>query len=417
MTRRLWLRAAVWLLILGPFFFATYNFANFVASQRASVPVIMFGWERYVPFLAWTIFPYWSTDLLYALSLFVCRTKEELDLHGKRLIAIQVLSTACFLLFPLRCGFERPAVAGWAGDLFQTLRGFDQPFNQAPSLHVSLAVILWVRYRTHLRGVLGNALAAWLTLAAISAMTTHQHQFIDLPTGLWAGLVAIAALPERRAARPHVRLSLLYLAGTIVCVAGAFLIRGAGWLLLWPGFSLWMVAAAYWTGDPAWLAKGSRLRAAALLPYTLFAWINSRLWTRNEAARNHLADQVWIGRAPSRSDRSGVNSIVNLTAELPFRSDARVPILDLTTPSEEQLDAAVEAIGNLAGQRPTLVCCALGYSRSAIASAAWLIAKGDTHSAEEALARVSRARPQIVVGSESRFRLQQWADRRNGSAY
>src|SRR5262249_15051310 len=151
--------------------------------------------ERHIPFIEWTILPYWSSDLLYALSLVICRTRDELDLHGKRLVAIQVFSIVCFLVFPLRCAFERPPVSGWAGDLFAALLNFDEPFNQAPSLHVGLAAILWMRYRAHTAGRLRILLAIWLVLVAASTLTTYQHHFIDVPTGLWAGLLVIAALP------------------------------------------------------------------------------------------------------------------------------------------------------------------------------------------------------------------------------
>jgi hypothetical protein len=409
---RLWLRALAWLAVLGPLFFISYNFANAAASRRANVPALMFEWERHIPFLAWTILPYWSSDLLYALSLAICRTRDELDLHGKRLVAIQTFSTACFLVFPLRCAFERPAAVGWTGDLFAALMSFDRPYNQAPSLHVSLAAILWTRYRAHTAGPIRSMLAAWLVLVALSTLTTYQHHFIDLPTGLWAGLLVIAALPEGRKSRPHVRLALLFLAAAAVCAAAAFLLRGFGWLLLWPGFSLSMVAAAYWTGDPAWLAKRNGLVSFYMLPYTAAAWINSRLWTRGEPAKNHLADGVWIGRAPSRPDREGMNSLLDLTAELPIRGDVCVPILDLTEPADNQLDAAVQAILKLAGRRPTLVCCALGYSRSGVAAAAWLIAAGHAANAEEALAFVRRARPQVIIGPNLELCLKRWSERR-----
>jgi hypothetical protein len=408
---RLGRRALAWLVFLGPFFFVTYAFANFVASQRAHVPVLMFPWERHIPFLAWTILPYWSSDLLYALSLFVCTTRDELDLHGRRLVAIQVFAIACFLAFPLRCTFERPAISGWAGDLFGALLSFDRPFNQAPSLHVGLAVILWTRYRRHTAGASRMILAAWFVLIAASALTTYQHHFIDLPTGLWAGLLVMAALPERRMAPPQMLLTSGYLAVAIACTAGAFALRGFGWLLLWPGFAASMAAAAYWTGDPVWLAH-----KFFIWPYSLATWINSRAWSRGKEGKNHLSDQVWIGRAPSRRDRAGMGSVVALTAELPIRSDAYVPMLDLIAPTYEQLDAAVRAIDELAGRRPTLVCCALGYSRSAIAVAAWLIAAGYAATAEEAFAQVALARPQVRVGKNLRLRLQQWVDRRNGIA-
>jgi hypothetical protein len=409
MNGRPWLRALIWLAFLGPFFFLTYNFANAAASRRAHVAVVMFPWERHIPFLAWTIVPYWCSDLLYALSLAICRTRDELDLHGKRLVAIQVFSIACFLAFPMRCVFPQPAVSGWEGDAFAALHSFDQPFNQAPSLHVGLAVILWTRFRAHTPHALRIPLAACFLLVAASTLTTYQHQFIDVPTGAWAGVLVMAAIPERRVAEPQIRLTLLYLAGAVACTVAAFALRGFGWLLLWPGFALSMVAAAYWTGNSSWLGNRKGPVALLMLPYTGAAWINSRLWTRGEPARNHLTHAVWIGRAPSAMDRLGMNSVVDLAPELHFRGDAHVAMLDLLPPTEDQLDAAVRAIMELGGQRPTLVCCALGYSRSAIASAAWLIAAGHAANTEDALAQVRLARPQVIIGPRFKRCLEQWA--------
>ena len=109
---RPWGLALLWLAGLAPFFFLSYGFANWVTGLRANVPELAFGWERHIPFLAWTIVPYWSTDLFYAASLFLCTTRAELQTHGKRLIAVQVLSVAGFLLVPLRFGFERPEARG-----------------------------------------------------------------------------------------------------------------------------------------------------------------------------------------------------------------------------------------------------------------------------------------------------------------
>jgi predicted protein tyrosine phosphatase len=153
-----------------------------------------------------------------------------------------------------------------------------------------------------------------------------------------------------------------------------------------------------------------------MLPYTVAAWINSRLWTRGQPSKNHLLDAVWIGRAPSRLDRHGMNSVVVLAPELLVRGDTHVAMLDLTPPTREQLDAAVRAIMHLSGRRPTLVCCALGCSRSAIASAAWLLAAGHAKNTEDAVQQVRRARPQIVVERDLMQRLEEWAGQRNGNA-
>src|SRR5688572_27911833 len=83
---RPWKRSVAWLALLGPLFFATYGFANWVAGQRAEVGVVAFDWERSIPFLAWTIVPYWSIDALYAASLFACTTRVQVDVLGRRLL-------------------------------------------------------------------------------------------------------------------------------------------------------------------------------------------------------------------------------------------------------------------------------------------------------------------------------------------
>ncbi|MFX7052290.1 phosphatase, partial [Acinetobacter baumannii] len=92
-------------------------------------------WERHIPFLPWTILPYWSIDLLYGFSFLCCRTPRETDRHALRLLTTQLIAVACFLAFPLRFAFVRPATDGLFGALFASLAAFDLPFNQAPSLH------------------------------------------------------------------------------------------------------------------------------------------------------------------------------------------------------------------------------------------------------------------------------------------
>lgn len=410
---RPWLRSALWLMFLGPFFFITYNYANGLAARRAGVPTIAFAWESVVPFVPWTILPYWSSDLLYAIALPLSRTRRELDRLGLRLLAIQIFSIACFLAFPLKCTLTRPPISGWTGMLFDSLMTFDQPFNQAPSLHVSLAVILWHHYRKQLHGPRRLAMGAWFLLIALSAWTTYQHHFIDLPTGLWAGILITAAIPEHSFPQARYRkLAALYLTAAIALTVAAFLVQGVAWILCWPAFSLSMVAAAYWTGDTSWLGKHAGTMPAWIWPYTFAAWCNSRLWTRGKAPRNHLGDGVWIGRAPGRGEREDLRSIIDLTAELPLASTINIPILDLTVPSHEQLDEAVEALSRTVDSRPTLLCCALGYSRSAIAGAAWLLATRRAQTAQEAVAQVQAVRAEVRFGESVAPWLQQWADQR-----
>ena len=389
------LRRLAWLCFLGPLFFLSYNFANrLAASHEPGVPSIVFDWERHIPFLAWTILPYWSSDFLYAGAFLTCRSKAEIDRLGIRLVTIQALTIACFSLFPLRLQLHRPPTDGLFGDLFQALESFDLPYNQAPSLHVSLAFILWRQYR-------GPFWGAWFVLVGLSTLTTYQHHFIDLPTGLWAGILVVALLPDKprpESARP--RMAAYYGVASAILTCAAF--RFEWWLLLWPAFALSIVAAAYWTGNVETLGKKGGRTPFWLLPYTLGAWINSRLW---KSRTSEVAGGVWVGRP----DTTGFRSVVDLTGELSIRADRHVPMLDLALPANDQISAAVSAIESLRDRRPTLVCCALGYSRSAAAVAAWLVASGQAESVAHAVEAVRKARPKVVLSPPMLERLAQWA--------
>jgi hypothetical protein len=158
-----------------------------------------FDWERQVPFWPWTIFPYWTINVFYALSLFLARSKHTLDRHALRLVTATL--DRLHLLHRLAAALQLRAAAGrWrAGLLFNALRGFDQPFNQAPSLHIALAVILWDWYRQFIRPLWARlVLHVWAFAICASVLTTWQHHFIDIPTGALLGLVCVWLWPLER---------------------------------------------------------------------------------------------------------------------------------------------------------------------------------------------------------------------------
>lgn len=407
-------RATLLLALLGPFFFASYGFATWWTSRLESVPSVVFAWESRIPLWPWTILPYWSVDLFYAVSFFICATRAELYTHAKRLLAAQVISVGFFLLFPLRFTFERPEVEGFFGGLFAALMQFDKPFNQAPSLHISLLLILWLRYAAHL-GKLGRLLLhGWFALIFLSVLTTWQHHFIDVPTGFLAGAACIALFPEkpgvRQRDRGRFRLAAFYALGAafVALVAGGLAQADWVWLwLCWPAASLALVALIYLRGYPgAFGQEAGRLAwplTVALAPYLAAAFVNSRLWTRQAPRPVEIAPGVWLGRLPTPGEleKSGFRSLVDLSAELPIATGGRayraVPMLDLLAPEPEQLTAAAGAIEKLEEARPTLVFCALGYSRSAATVAAWLLATGRSAGAQEAIAKIAAVK-EIVLG-------------------
>ena len=80
-----WQRGVAWLLFLGPFFFISYGFANNMAARWQVSEAHVYDWERHIPFIPWTIVPYWSIDLLYGLSFLLPATRREMDRHALRL--------------------------------------------------------------------------------------------------------------------------------------------------------------------------------------------------------------------------------------------------------------------------------------------------------------------------------------------
>jgi protein-tyrosine phosphatase len=415
---RPWGRAAFWLAILGPFFFLSYGGANWLAAQRAEVGVIAFAWERSIPFWGWSIVPYWSIDVFYAISLFVCTTRAEVDTHARRLLTAQIAAVACFVLFPLKFSFGRPDADGFAGFMFDALMSFDKPFNQAPSLHIALLIILWPLYARHVPARWRGMLHAWFALILVSVLTTYQHHFIDVPTGAWLGFFCLWLWPDHGlsplahpslAEDPRRRvLALLYLVGAAALTALALWPGGWALWLLWPAASLALVSANYAVLGPDGFQKATdgRMSLAArwlFAPYLAAAWLNSRWWTRHAPDDVAIADDVWLGRFPSASSATRYSAIVDLCAELPSPLPSRaVPLLDLATPDPVRLRSAAALIESARPSGPVLVCCALGYSRSVAALATWLLRTGRAESLDAAVERLRAARPKLVLTDAAR---------------
>lgn len=420
--------AVLWLLLLAPLFFSTYGFATWVTAQRDDVGSMVFDWERHMPFWAWTIVPYWSIDLLYGFSLLLPRSRDELKRHALRLLTAQVIAVSCFLIWPLSFTFSRPELDGVFGWLFAVLAGFDKPFNQAPSLHIALLVVLWVCYARHTQGFWRWLVHGWFALIGVSVLSTYQHHFIDVPTGALAGWLCVWLWPldrpsplfSARATQDPKRrqLALRYGLGAALFAGAAFAWGGAALWLIWPAVALLLVALNYALLGAEGFQKrqdGSLSPATRwlLAPYLAAAWINSRLWTRKHPQPDPVVDNVWLGRLPTPAELkdSPFDAVLDLCAELSLdsrglRAYQSLPVLDLCAPSAEQCLAAAHAIERLRQQGPLLVCCALGYSRSATAIAAWLLHSGRAATVDAAIVQIQRARPQIVLHPAHRQALQ-----------
>jgi protein-tyrosine phosphatase len=413
-----WQQATGWLAVLATFFYVGYGFSNWLASQRSNVPVVVFDWESTVPFIAWTIVPYWTTNLFFALSLYLCRSRAELEVHARRLLTAEVAAVVCFIAFPLRASFTKPHTDGVPGFFFEALGSFDMPFNQAPSLHIALTTVLVAFYVRVLPRWAAAVFLLWSLLVVASVMTTFQHHFIDIPTGLLLGLLCIWTWPWAEGNRlvcwqmtPDAQrrtLAVRYALGSGVLALGAVLLSGAFLWLLWPSVALAAVSAAYLGFGTSLFAKGADGRIdwatrLVLLPYLLGAWLNARLWTRHDEPRIEIADGVWLGRFPSTADCKGMNAVVDTTSEF-SRSRfpgtwASFPMLDLVAPDVAALRAAADRIESVRTPGPVLVCCALGYGRSVATLLVWLVRTRRAPDLQAALRHLKVKRPRFVLSA------------------
>lgn len=195
-----------WLMLTTLAYVVLYGLANWWTSRRSDVGLGVFEWERSIPFVGWTIVPYLSICGFFVLSFFVDTEPRALRLHVARLLLVLVVSVACYAAFPLRFTFERPLTDGAIGWMFDALMACDMPYNRAPSLHIGVLSVLWVRFAPHARGWAGLGLRAWFVMIAVSVLTTYQHHVLDVPAGAALGALAIAltAVLAERAAQQRI---------------------------------------------------------------------------------------------------------------------------------------------------------------------------------------------------------------------
>nr|WP_314441471.1 phosphatase PAP2/dual specificity phosphatase family protein [uncultured Campylobacter sp.] len=502
MKTKLFLSQLAALVVVAAIFYASYGATNALASARANVPEIYFAWERAVPFWAWSIVPYWSLNLLYALGFFLCRDAGELARYVTQLLVAQMIATLFFIAFPLQMSWEKPAVSGFSGFLFSSLAAFDLPFNQAPSLHIILCVVVGAFYLRKARAVwLKAALIAWFALIGLSVLTTYQHHFIDIPTGLATGCFVLLVRPmdgellrfamAREAAR--YKWAALYLGLTFLMLFTAILgakIWGAWMLWLsWASLSFALVACGYtFLGARVFAKNGQGRHAAAakalLLPYLCVARLNALFWLRGRRLSDEILPGLYLGSVKTAGK---FDAVLDCAAEFERPDGAQiyasVPMLDMITPSADELKRGADELERLvkralcggenlqqmaaklgsnfiaeagcahgrdfkfhrqagsrvnllarvgankgkitdAGQNLTganeraaetndkkvLVCCALGYGRSASVLLAWLVIY-EGLGFDEALNLLKSRREKIAVASSLRERIEQIAVR------
>lgn len=180
-------QAVTLLMACAAVFAAGYQLTLRRALRLEDLPGSQGPWDAWVPFWPASIVVYCSINVAYVLAFFVARDGVSLRRLAARLLLVQLACFACFAWWPMR--LQRwPDVGGsvWA-PWFQALATFDGASNLVPSLHVAILGVLWSHWRSVLSARWARAgCDAWALGVALSALTTWQHNLIDVLAG--AGL-------------------------------------------------------------------------------------------------------------------------------------------------------------------------------------------------------------------------------------
>jgi predicted protein tyrosine phosphatase len=414
---------------LSALFLVVYGWCNWFAAHRANVPTLFFEWERAIPFVPLMIAPYMSLDLFFVAAPFLCRSNRQIWTLSKRIIAALVIAGLCFLLFPFRFAFDRPHAAGWLGAIFDWFQGMDRPFNLLPSLHIAFCTILGDFYARRTRGLLRWASNLWFVLIALSAVLTYQHHVMDVVGGFALGAYCLYFFPDSATARQSIvgnlRVAFYYLIGVLLTsvLIGFWWPWGA--FLLWPATAFAIMSAAYFgVGPRVFRKQNGRLPWTtwwALAPVLLVQHLSRLYYRRQCSARDQLTSRVWIGGVLSNREahaaaRAGVTAVLDLTAEFseprPLRqlTYKNIPTLDLTAPSQDELEEILDFIEHESASGIVYVHCKIGYSRTAAVAAAWLLRSEAVTSMAEAIDAVRRIRPCVVMRPEVLAALREFHD-------
>ena len=392
---RLFWRALGCLALAGAVFVLVYGACNRFTATRSDVGSCYFEWERSLPFVPWLIIPYWSLDLFFCGAFFLCRNRAELRLLTLRLVAVVLGSAVCFLIFPMRFGWERPEPQGWTEFLFRALYANDQPYNLAPSLHISLRSLVWVVYGARLRGWLRTTTKVWFILIGVSTLLVWQHHLLDIATGFmmgWFIQAIIPATPRRtvRATPAHRKIAIII--GSLAFLFAALATMGGGWLWFgWFAVAFGLIALAYVRRDPRILCKeNGTLSPAAewcLLPWMLIARAVQHRWLKGPPSRE-IAPGILLGRRHTAHEAAELCAkeplaVLDLTAEgnapTAFREHAKyrnLALLDMVPPDAANVREALDFIREKHTTHTVLIHCQLGRLRSATVAAAWLADSG-----------------------------------------
>ncbi len=139
-------------------------------------------WFDLAPVLPWTILVYLSIFFLCTLGLQLHPSRDSVIRYWKSLFITYTIAFSIFAVFPTK--MERavtPEMVPFLQSAFDFTRTVDEPTNCFPSLHLGNCFLVVFAYRQYR---VGWFFLIWSILIGASVLTTAQHMFWDIPSGI-----------------------------------------------------------------------------------------------------------------------------------------------------------------------------------------------------------------------------------------
>ncbi|MGG5210905.1 phosphatase PAP2 family protein [Chryseobacterium sp. MIQD13] len=371
-------------------FMIVYNSAAWYTSRAEKIPSFVFDFEKHVPFLPWSMIPYMTSGIFFCSVFFQCKDKEQLKILTRRMLFVTVAAALCFIMFPLRFSLPKPntddSVLKYS---FLFLKIFDSPFNQSPSLHIAYAFIFWTVFRNFKK--FRTFLMIWLILLGISTLTTYQHHFIDILSGIVLAHISFILFPYRKYdfqyRNFHVA-NFYFLFGWILASVSILLNRFSDhlWLiLLWPALMSMIIGYHYQKNHTHFLKdKNGRISLAKksfYMPYLIIYWLFWKFLRKNRKPLEILP-RIYISSRPGSEDLHYFQTnnpvlVYDLSAEIEEIQELRqktsyhsVPFLDIGTfdmnETKKLITEITENYKKLPADGKIFIHCTMGFARSSV---------------------------------------------------
>jgi protein-tyrosine phosphatase/membrane-associated phospholipid phosphatase len=396
----------VWVLYLGLLFFFLYGSANQFASLTSPHPSIVFEWEKQIPFVDGFIFPYMSSDLIFVMALMLPQTRLELKVLAVRIAFLILVSCLIFVLFPLSSSFAKPENVEYQF-LFEILKA-DLSYNQIPSLHVSLAIVLFDAFRRCIKNNLARICAfIWMLLICLSTLLVYQHHFIDIPAAIFLAFATIKIFsyqaPNRitkKFTTPRgLKIGIYYLILSIIFTAFAFFVNKLlAVVFIYLFLSMLLISLSYAFGFFEIMEQKKYF--FLLLPYFFVNHLSWLYFKNKLPLYQELSPNIYFGRMPTKQEYEqlkalGITVFINLAHDLKFnfyyKSTKSINFLDMTIQDPQQLENLYQYMKENQ-QHKIYIHCKFGLSRTIIAMMYYLY-KEKNVSYKESIAKLQAMHP------------------------